>query len=321
MAVKEWRFAGVGLGLAVALGVVGAVVTAERFEPTALAAEPTAGGEQKRGSAGGAVPLDAYLRRWQGIPADVQIEVGPARPGPVAGLEAVTVSLSRAGRGQTVEFFRSADGRYLLAGPLLDTTRDPHAALAARLDLTGRPSLGRSGAPITVVEYSSFQCPYCRKLAPVVKQTMEGPLGKEVRWVYKHFPLSTQAWSELAAVGAECARSIGGNAKFWPLHDFYFEQQDSFTPQNHRERAVAWAKSAGLPAKKFERCLDSPEALARVRADANEGQAIGVNSTPTLVINGRLAPGAVGAEELAGILRQELAYRRALAQAKTGGGK
>ncbi len=131
--------------------------------------------------------------------------------------------------------------------------------------LEERASLGRPGAPVTVVEYSSFQCPYCRQLAPVVKATMQGPIGKDVRWVYKHFPLSTQAWSELAAVGAECARRLGGDGKFWALHDLYFDQQPSFTPQNHRKRAVAWAKGAGLPGARFERCLESAEALARAR--------------------------------------------------------
>ncbi len=286
-------------------------------EPTVLAAGPRGAGEAG-GQPAAAVPLDLYLRRLQGIPADVRIEVGSGRPAPVAGLETVPVTLSRDTQTQRLDLLRSTDGRYLLPGPLLDMGQDPHAAVASRLDLRERPSLGPSDAAVTVVEYSSFQCPYCRKLAPAVKHTMQGPLGKQVRWVYKHFPLSTQAWSELAAVGAECARRLGGDGRFWAIHEFYFEQQDGLTPQNHRERAVAWTKTAGLSVGRFEQCLDSPEALARVREDVDEGRRIGVSSTPTLVINGRLAPGAVSREVLEATLQQELTYQRARARAREG---
>ncbi len=262
--------------------------------------------------------MDLYLRRWQGIPPDVKIEVGASRTSPVSGLEAVTITFTRAGRSQRIDIYRGTDGRYLLPGPLLDLTEDPHAGVAARIDLADRASLGRPDAPVTVVEYSSFQCPYCRRLAAVVKETLRGRLGSEVRWVYKHFPLSTQAWSEPAAVAAECARQAGGNAAFWALHDFYFDEQPSFTPQNHRERAVAWAKRAGLSVPRFESCLDGGAALGRVRADAAEGRALGVSSTPTLVVNGRIAPGAVSKEVLEGILEQELVYRQALARVRGG---
>ncbi len=306
------------LAALVGIGTLVAVYVHWPFEPAALAAKPENGGNTGK-QAGGAVPLEVYLRRWQGIPPEVQIQVGPGRPGPVRGLETLTVTLSQGGRSQSYDLQRTTDGRYLLPAPLLDLTEDPHAAVAARLDLAGRASLGRADAPVTVVEYSSFQCPYCRRLASAVKQTMQGPLGKEVRWVYKHFPLNQQAWSEPAAVATECTRQIGGDAKFWALHDLYFEQQDTFTPQNHRERAVAWAKGAGLPVKAFEGCLDSPAARKRVQEDLNEGRAIGVASTPTLVINGRLAPGVLSADGLAALLEQELAYQRARERARAGG--
>lgn len=332
---------GVIIGMLVAAIAV-VIATATRsglFQPGTLLAKATGGGPEAAGPtpatgavqtaaapladavtsgrSAAAMPLDLYLRRWQGIPPDVQIEIGPARPSPVPGLEVVPVTLSRNGQTQQVELFRSADGRHLIP-QLLDLAVDPHAPLAARINLAERPALGPTRAPVTVVEYSSFQCPYCRQLAHAVKQTMRGPLGKEVRWVYKHFPLSSQPWSEPAAVAAECARSIGGDDKFWALHDLYFGQQDTFTPQNHRERAVAWARQVRLPVERFENCLDNQAARRRVQEDYNEGRMIGVSSTPTLVINGRLAPGAVSAEALAAILEQELAYRRALARTSPG---
>lgn len=306
--------------LSAAVGVVGtmAVTATGPFARTGPAAEAGAGGAP--GGPAGVVPLDLFLRRWQGIDPEMKIDIGPARPSAVAGLEALPVTLSRNGQTQQVELLRSRDGRYLIAGLLLDLTTDPHAALAGRLDLAGRPSLGRADAPVTVVEYSDFQCPFCRQMAPVVHRTMQGPLGKDVRWVFKHLPLaSIHPWAEPAAVAAECARSVGGDEKFWALHDHYFEQQEAFTVKNHRERTVAWARGAGLPAEAFERCLGDQAPLERVRADAAEARAIGVSSTPTLVINGRLQPGAVPAEPLAAILEQELAYQRARERARPAG--
>jgi protein-disulfide isomerase len=315
MGVMARRVALAGLGALVGFGAAALLFAGGRPGPRTLVAEAAGDGKAET-HAEARVPLDLYLRRWQGIPADVQIQVEPGRPTPVAGLEAVTVGLTKGDRTQRFTLLRSADSRYLVPSSLLDMGDDPYAAVAARLDLKDRPGLGRADAPVTVVEYSSFQCPFCRKLAPVVKETMEGTLGKEVRWVYKHFPLTSQPWSEPAAVAAECARRVGGDAKFWALHDVLFDQQASLTPQDLRPRSVAWAKAAGLHLRRFERCVDDPEAKARVQEDLKEGQAIGVNSTPTLVINGRVAPGAVSTEELAGVLQSELAYRRALAGAK-----
>ncbi|HWP35794.1 MAG TPA: thioredoxin domain-containing protein, partial [Thermodesulfobacteriota bacterium] len=280
---------------------------------------PRASGTADAAASPAAVPIDLYLRRWQGIPPDVQIRVGQPRPSPLPGLEAVPVTLSRDGQTQQVQLLRSTDGRYLIPAPLLDLTVDPHEALARRIVVAGRASLGPATAPVTVVEYSSFQCPWCRRLAPVVKEVLKGPLGAQVRWVYKHLPLASQPWSEPAAVAAECARTLGGDQKFWALHDLYFDQQESFTPQNHRSRVVAWARGAGLPAEAFERCLDGPDARRQVAADADEARALGISSTPTLVINGRLAPGYVPAETLVRILEQELAYQQARERAAARG--
>jgi protein-disulfide isomerase len=308
---KAWLAGVAALGMAVALAFTDAKAEGA---PAASATSPEPGG----GPPGGSVPLSLYLRRWRGIPPEVDVRVGGVRPGPAAGLETVTVTVSWAGQEQQVDVFRTTDGRYVLPGPLLDLTADPHAGVARRIDLFARPTLGPKEAPVTVVEYSSFQCPYCRKLASAVKEVMGGRLGKQVRWVYKHFPLETQPWSEPAAVAAECARVVGGSAKFWALHDFYFEGQGGITPENHRQQAIAWATGAGLPATPFERCLDGPDARGRVRADRDEGRALGVNSTPTLVINGRIVPGTRSAERLAMLLEQELAFQRALARVKQG---
>jgi protein-disulfide isomerase len=257
------------------------------------------------------MPLELFLRRFYGLPSAVKVVVGPARPGPAAGVETVPVTVGDGSRAQTIELVRSADGRYVALARFLDLAEDPFAATAAALDLADRPALGRPQAAVTIVEYSDFQCPFCRRMSPVVEATMKGPLARDVRWVFKHFPLrSIHPWAEPAAVASECARQVGGNGAFWRMHDAYFAGQDAFTVENHRGRVVSWARTQGLPAARFERCLDEAAPKARVQADLAEGQSIGIDSTPTLVINGRVTPGLKSAEELAGLIEQEIAYQR-----------
>lgn len=280
---------------------------------------PDAASQTASGAAPG-MPLEVFIRRHDGLGPEVKIQTGTPQPGPIPGLEAVPVVLSQGERQQRLDVYRTPDGRYLLLGQLLDVTHDPFAGIAARLDLDDRPSLGRAGAPVTIVEYSDFQCPYCRRMAPVTKEIMKGPLGKDVRWVYKHFPLvRIHAWAEPAAVASECARRLGGNPKFWSLHDLYFEEQDSFTAENHRERAVAWARAQSMPAARFEQCLDDPQVLARVREETSEARSLGLSSTPTLVMNGRVTPGARSAAEISALVEAEVAYQRELARLRATG--
>jgi protein-disulfide isomerase len=282
---------------------------------TDVATRPAFGQAAREGAAPG-VPLELFIRRFDALGPGVKVQVGGPKPAPIAGLELVPVYVTDpAGRTRMIEVLRSADGRHVVIGrfEMLDVTRDPMAGIARAIDLKDRASLGRDDAPVTVVEYSDFQCPYCRKMSPVVHETIKGPRGKEVRWVYKHFPLtSIHPWAEPAAVAAECARRVGGDAKFWALHDHYFAEQEKFTAENHRDRAIAWAKGAGISAARFASCLDGKEALERVRADLDEGRRLGISSTPTLVINGVIAPGTRSTEEIAALVEQELAYQRAL---------
>ncbi|HEX7127492.1 MAG TPA: thioredoxin domain-containing protein [Thermodesulfobacteriota bacterium] len=260
---------------------------------------------------GRSVSLELFLRRFYGLPRTVTVAVGAPRPGPAAGVESVPITVGEGDRAQTIEIIRSTDGRYVALARFLDLAQDPFAATAAAIDLRDRPGRGEPQATVTIVEYSDFQCPYCRRMSPVVDAITSGPLARDVRWVFKHFPLrGIHPWAEPAAVAAECARQVGGDAAFWKLHDLYFDQQDAFTPENHRGRVVRWARTEGLPVARFEACLDSPAPKARVQADFAEGQAIGVDSTPTLVINGRVTPGLKSAEELSALIDQEIAYQR-----------
>lgn len=131
---------------------------------------------------------------------------------------------------------------------------------------------GAKDAPITIVEYSDFQCPFCARFHPTLQQMMKDYDGK-VRWVYRHFPLSFHEEAENAAEAAECA---GEQGKFWEYGDKLVENYSSLGEEAYKKIAT----ELGLNASQFDACRSSDKFLARVANDAKEGAAAGVTGTP-----------------------------------------
>lgn len=154
--------------------------------------------------------------------------------------------------------------------------------------------LGNKDAPVIVIEFSDFQCPFCRKfwnetLPQIKKEYID--TGK-VKFVYRDFPLSFHAGAQPAAEGAECARDQG---KFWELHDKIFEEQakqGSGTIQFEKSDVIKWASKIELNMSKFNQCLDSGKYKQEVEKDIADGAAAGVTGTPATFINGRIVIGA-----------------------------
>lgn len=171
----------------------------------------------------------------------------------------------------------------------------------AALDNEGAPSLGRPGAPVTVVEFSDFQCPYCRGFAPTLKQ-LAAEFGDQVHVVYRQFPItSIHPLAFKAAEASLCAHEQG---KFWQLHDLIFEEQTRIAVSDLKDKA----RRAGIDQRTFDSCLDSSQYAERVRRDMEEAQRLGVTGTPAVFINGvQLEGGAVPYEIVAEAVRRELA--------------
>ncbi len=145
--------------------------------------------------------------------------------------------------------------------------------------------LGSFNAPVTLVEFSDFQCPYCSRHYPTLKQ-IAATYGNKVRIVYKHFPLSEiHPYAIKAAEASECA---GEQNKFWEFHDKVFENQQALSFESLKQ----WAKEIGLNATTFNTCLDSGKFTAKVQQDYQEGVAKGVQGTPATFVNGKLVVGA-----------------------------
>ena len=146
------------------------------------------------------------------------------------------------------------------------------------------PSVGPANAPVTIVEFSDFQCPYCRLSVPMIKEILAKYPGK-VKVVYRDYPGPNHPHAQQAAEAAQCA---GDQGKFWEYHDSLFDRQAPGTGWNFTELA----KEIGLNQDAFATCLDTGRFREEVAKDLQEGIKLGVVSTPTFFINGRPLVGA-----------------------------
>jgi protein-disulfide isomerase len=169
----------------------------------------------------------------------------------------------------------------------------------------GAPTSGHKNAPITLVEFSDFQCPYCQSTAPTLKRIAE-KFGDQVNIVYRQYPIpSLHPYATKAAEASLCANDQG---KFWQLHDAMFEDQKKLTVSDLK----ATARRLGIDGKKFDSCLDTGRYVEQVQNDQREAQRVGVTGTPAMFINGvSVDGGAVPYATLESLIQKELARVKA----------
>ncbi|MDQ7008412.1 MAG: thioredoxin domain-containing protein [Acidobacteriota bacterium] len=163
----------------------------------------------------------------------------------------------------------------------------------------GNPAWGPKDAPVTIIEFSDFECPYCARAEKTIDQIKEKYAGK-VRIVFRDFPLSFHRHAQKAHEAAACA---GDQDKYWEMHKLLFDNQKALAP----EQLVSYASQIGLDMDKFKACLDSGSKAEEIAADQKAGAAAGVSGTPAFFINGRFLSGAQPFEAFAQIIDEELA--------------
>jgi protein-disulfide isomerase len=166
------------------------------------------------------------------------------------------------------------------------------------------PAKGPKNAPVTIVEWSDFQCPYCGRAQPALKQILEQYAGK-VRLVWKNQPLSFHPNAMPAAEAAMAAYEQGGSDKFWKMHDKFFENQTGLSPSYYEQVA----KEIGLDVPRWKAAVESRSGLAAIQADMSAGSAVGANGTPTFFINGKRLVGAMPFESFKAIIDAELSNK------------
>ena len=162
------------------------------------------------------------------------------------------------------------------------------------------PVKGAETAPVTIVEFAEFQCPFCMRVGPTLEQ-IESTYKDRVRFVWKHLPLvSIHSHAMDAAIAAEAA---GKQGRFWDYHDKLFANQTQLEPGDLRK----YAQELGLNLARFDKDLTDQDLKTKVLEDMTEATSLGVTSTPTFFINGRLVSGAMPFETFSTIIDEELA--------------
>jgi protein-disulfide isomerase len=160
------------------------------------------------------------------------------------------------------------------------------------------PVKGPANAPVTIVEFLDFQCPFSSGMSPTL-QEVEKKYGNKVRVVCRQYPLASHQDAQKAAEASLCAHDQG---KFWEMHDAMFADQRKLGVDQLKAKAA----SLGLNTDKFNKCIDSAEKNGIIQADLKEGAAAGVSGTPAIFVNGRFFSGVVPIEQLTTVIDDEL---------------
>jgi protein-disulfide isomerase len=162
------------------------------------------------------------------------------------------------------------------------------------------PTRGVQNAPVLVIEFADYECPYCQKIAPDLKRLQQDYAGK-VLFAFKDFPLAMHKHAQKAAEAARCA---GRQEKFWEYHDLLFQGSNALEIRQLKD----YARELHLNQESFDKCLDSGETAATVKQDLEQGQKLGLSGTPSFFVNGHYFGGAASYSVIREIVDQQLAF-------------
>lgn len=200
---------------------------------------------------------------------------------------------------QRMDAARSAFVDALKAKSAITISLDPPRV---EVSTGGRPARGNASAPIEIIEFSDFQCPFCQRANPTVEQVLK-TYGDKVRFVYRHYPLPNHPNARPAAEAAACAEAQG---KFWEYHDRLFANPTKLADADLKAHAAA----LGLDAQKFNTCFDNRQQKPGIDKDLADGEAVGVTGTPAFFINGRALEGAQPFDAFKRVIDEELARKK-----------
>ena len=252
--------------------------------------------------------LAFYVRHLYAYDDRLTISVGDPVASELPGLLKVTVTASYQTAKRDHEFLVSQDGRHLIEGSTYEIDKNPFHEINETIDTMPAPAFGKEGASVVLVAYSDFQCPFCAKEALVLRNQLQNEYGDRVRVYFKDFPLAMHPWAMNGAIAGRCVYQQEPET-FWAYHDWIFENQKSITPENLSAKVGEFVASKGLDTLAFTQCIGDPATATKVEASMEEGREVGVQSTPTLFVNGRRLGGAVEWDQLKAIVDFELEYQ------------
>jgi protein-disulfide isomerase len=290
------------LGAIILLGSRGVALAQNAAGLSPVAAAPIATDPAKDAA------LKSYLQKHFKIPSPELIKLGPAFKAPIEGLFARQLIVAN-DQGQNVSttlFFDKNESKAII-GQYIDTSMEPWGRTnMGSLSLDDRPSQGPANAPVTIVEFADFECPFCAHAFSVIETLVNTTYKGKVKVIFKAYPLNVHPWAMKAAEAAECARMQNPDA-FWDFARYFYTNQGSINAKNIQDNVDKLAKSQKLDEPSLKACMDSPQTDARIKQDQTDGNTIRVSSTPTFFVNGIPVVGLPDGKILEFVIESELA--------------
>ncbi|HET6466099.1 MAG TPA: thioredoxin domain-containing protein [Nitrospiria bacterium] len=250
--------------------------------------------------------IEAFLKKLTAKQPIVSLTViHRVEPSPVPGLQQVKFVIEMNGQRQNGLVYLS--GSKIFLGQIFDlgtqenlTEKQAGASQPVHydikdLDLENRVPRGTPGGRLVIVEFSDFQCPFCKQATKPLGELLR-KYPEDVVIYYKHMPITEiHPLAYKMALASECARTQKAGA-FWVFHDRFFSDPPIRDAAQLRDQIGQWARQQGLDTKKFLTCYDNAEQAPRIEKDMNDARTIGVNSTPTFLLNGEFVAGVQSLE-------------------------
>jgi protein-disulfide isomerase len=229
--------------------------------------------------------VNDFMKQMFGYDNTLSWRIVTIKPSEAEGLADVEVVVQGPQGAQTQKFYVTPDGRHAVIGEIMPFGAHPFDAVRKELapKITGE-SRGPADAPVLLVEFSDLQCPHCKEAQPTLNRLMNE--DKNVRLVYQNFPLPAHDWAAKAAAYADCVADKSKD-DFWKFIENIYDSQSEITASNADEKLNAMVDQLGLKSSDISACAVKPESVTRVEQSVALGKEFGVNSTPTMFINGR----------------------------------
>jgi protein-disulfide isomerase len=257
--------------------------------------------------------IEQQVRIFYTIPARVKVVLGPVKPSEFPNYDALTITFDGGTKKQTYDFLLAKDGKTLLRMTKLDLSKDPYAEVMKKIDVSGRPARGNSKAKVVAINYDDFECPFCSRMHQTLFPDLLKEYGDRVLFIYKDFPLAEiHPWATHAAVNANCLAAQNQDA-YWDFADYiHANQKEVNSEKNHDGQFAALDRMAleqgqkhNLDGTKLQACIKAQQD-DQVKTSVHEGEALGVEATPTMFVNGEQVDGALSLSELRAILDRAL---------------
>jgi protein-disulfide isomerase len=256
--------------------------------------------------------LEAYVRHLFVMDSRITVQVSDPKPSTeLPGYSDVTVHAALGPQSQDFKFLVSKDGSKILQGTVYDINNNPFKSDLDKIKTEGAPSFGTQGAPVVIVEFSDFECPFCKQEAAMLRANLPVSYPTQVHVYFKEFPLENlHPWAKAAAIDSRCVLKQSP-MEYWDFNDWLFSHQAEITAENLKDKVMEWAKvKTAVDSPKLAACMDSRATEAEVNQSQAEGRALGVDQTPMLFVNGRRIPGQVDWPALKNIIDYEIEYQK-----------